>query len=62
MILFFRTPSANIYAVEAAHSPANDDIQKLTWLFSGAILDSNPTVSGFFIGPRKEMISPWSTN
>ncbi|MEP2667563.1 MAG: phosphoribosylformylglycinamidine synthase [Cyclobacteriaceae bacterium] len=62
MILFFRTPSATTYAVEAAHSLAQEDIQKLTWLFSGAIFDSSPSLSGYFIGPRKEMISPWSTN
>ncbi|MFZ1809334.1 MAG: phosphoribosylformylglycinamidine synthase [Cyclobacteriaceae bacterium] len=62
MILFFRTTSATTYAVEAAHSLTQDDIQKLTWLFSGAIFDSSPSLSGYFIGPRKEMISPWSTN
>ncbi len=62
MILFFRTPSATIYAVEAAHSLTPEDIQKLTWLFSGAIFDSSPSLSGYFIGPRKEMVSPWSTN
>lgn len=62
MILFFRTPSATTYAVEAAHSLAQEDIQKLTWLFSGAIFDSSPSLSGYYIGPRKEMISPWSTN
>ncbi|MEQ8363744.1 MAG: phosphoribosylformylglycinamidine synthase [Cyclobacteriaceae bacterium] len=62
MILFFRTSSATTYAVEAAHSLSQEDIQKLTWLFSGAIFDSSPSLSGYFIGPRKEMISPWSTN
>jgi len=62
MILFFRTPSAAIYAVEAARSLAEDDIQKLTWLFSGAIFDKSQSIAGFFIGPRKEMVSPWSTN
>ncbi len=62
MILFFRKPSATIYAVQAAHSLAASDIQKLTWLFSGAIFDTNQSLSGSFIGPRKEMVSPWSTN
>ncbi len=62
MILFFRKPTATIYAVEAAHSLNTDDIQKLTWLFSGAIFDTSQSAAGFFVGPRKEMISPWSTN
>lgn len=62
MILFFRTPSSTLYAVGAAHSLSQDDIQKLTWLFSGAIFDNKQSVDGYFIGPRKEMISPWSTN
>ncbi len=62
MILFFRKPSATTYAVEAAHSLAQEDIQKLIWLFSGASFDSSPALSGYFIGPRKEMVSPWSTN
>lgn len=62
MILFFRTPSATTYAVEAVHSLTKEDIEKLTWLFSGAIFNSSPSLSGYFIGPRKEMVSPWSTN
>ena len=62
MILFFRKPTATIYAVQAAHSLSSDDIQKLTWLFSGAIFDENETISGTLVGPRREMVTPWSTN
>ncbi len=62
MILFFRTPSANVIAVEAARSLSETDIQKLVWLFSGATFNTDLSVAGYFIGPRKEMISPWSTN
>ena len=62
MILFFRTPSATLYAVEAVHALSPNDLQKLTWLFSGAIFDGSLVISGNFIGPRKEMITPWSTN
>jgi len=62
MILFFRKPSATLYAVEAAFSLSSADIDKLTWLFSGAIFDSSQSIAGRFIGPRKEMITPWSTN
>lgn len=62
MILFFRTPSATLYAVEAVQALSTADTQKLTWLFSGAIFDPSLTITGTFIGPRQEMISPWSTN
>ncbi|MEQ9591399.1 MAG: phosphoribosylformylglycinamidine synthase [Cyclobacteriaceae bacterium] len=62
MILFFRSRSASIFAVGAAHPLPQDDIQKLTWLFSGAIFDSSNSIEGNFVGPRQEMISPWSTN
>lgn len=38
------------------------DLEKLTWLFGNASYLETDRVSGTFIGPRKEMISPWSTN
>lgn len=38
------------------------DLEKLTWLFDGARLMSENKLDGFFIGPRREMITPWSTN
>jgi phosphoribosylformylglycinamidine synthase len=62
MIVFFRTPSNTIYAVGTAKSLQQEDIQKLTWLFNNAEVISTPMVSGTYIGPRKEMITPWSTN
>lgn len=62
MVSFFQTPSKNIIAVQTA-LPLNEDfIQRLTWAFSGASMLETETVSGFFIGPRREMITPWSTN
>ena len=33
----------------------------LKWLFQGAQLIPHSNVTGWFIGPRKEMITPWST-
>jgi phosphoribosylformylglycinamidine synthase len=62
MILFFRSKARTIYAVGMVHSLNNTDIQKLTWLFAGAEALSETSLNGFFIGPRKEMITPWSTN
>ena len=65
MISFFRSrQSTEILAVETACTEAfsSEDIQKLTWLFSGAEPTNAPSMEGFFVGPRKEMITPWSTN
>jgi phosphoribosylformylglycinamidine synthase len=62
MIQFFRSSSQQIYAVQS-NSPLPDaDIQKLTWLFSEAAPLSQKTVDGNYVGPRREMITPWSTN
>ncbi len=62
MILFFRTESNLVYGVGAARSFSPDDIQKLIWLFGGAKPVLDKSLTGYFIGPRKEMITPWSTN
>ncbi len=62
MILFFRSPSNLIYGVGAASSFSVQDIEKLIWLFGGAKPVAEKSLTGKFIGPRKEMITPWSTN
>ncbi|MFO7923248.1 MAG: phosphoribosylformylglycinamidine synthase [Bacteroidales bacterium] len=62
MILFFRNHTGTIYAVEAEQHLNRVDINKLTWLFGGAVSIDLPEIEGTFIGPRREMITPWSTN
>ncbi len=62
MILFFRSKANKIYAVGVAQALENTDIQKLTWLFNTAELLTEKRLDGNFIGPRKEMVTPWSTN
>lgn len=61
MINFFRDQQ-RIIAVESATALAASDINKLTWLFNGADHLQLETLPGPFIGPRREMITPWSTN
>ncbi len=61
MILFFRNTST-LFAVQYPNGSATGDIQKLEWLFGGARLVNEQTIAGFFIGPRREMVTPWSTN
>src|SRR5690606_40584743 len=62
MIQFFRSKADKLYAVGSAHILQNSDLQKLVWLLGGAEPLSEKTVGGKFIGPQKEMITPWSTN
>ncbi|MEP0713168.1 phosphoribosylformylglycinamidine synthase [Algoriphagus sp.] len=62
MIFFFESPQKTVYAVQSPQPFASEDLEKLTWLFGGATAISNPSISGKYSGPRKEMITPWSTN
>ena len=62
MILFFRTSSKSIIAVELNHGITPENTKKLCWLFGDAETKKEDSLQGYFIGPRKEMISPWSTN
>jgi phosphoribosylformylglycinamidine synthase len=62
MILFFRKNAAIVYSVGVDQPLLLADIQKLKWLFGDAEPVEGATLPGLFIGPRKEMVSPWSTN
>jgi phosphoribosylformylglycinamidine synthase len=60
MIHFFKGNC--IYAVQSMAELKSSDLNKLEWLLGGAKYMEARLVSGFFIGPRREMITPWSTN
>lgn len=62
MISFFKNVSGSIIAVDTDHKLENSEIEKLKWLFNDAQLLDASTVEGKFVGPRREMITPWSTN
>ncbi|HBZ21051.1 MAG TPA: phosphoribosylformylglycinamidine synthase [Bacteroidales bacterium] len=62
MILFFENSSGNIIAVGTTTLLSENEIEKLTWLFGEATLLQKNIIEGRFIGPRREMITPWSTN
>jgi len=62
MIHLFRTQAQSIIAVQAASSLTPTEIEKLQWLFSDATPLAEPELAGLFVGPRREMITPWSTN
>ncbi len=61
-VLFFKTATGNIIAVDADRQLAPDEISRLSWLFGNAGPSDTDTVRGTFVGPRREMITPWSTN
>ena len=60
MILFFQSSTKTVLAVEAAHAFSPEDTQKLVWLFSEATPVQSETLEGWYVGPRREMITPWS--
>ena len=62
MILFFRTPSQSVIAVESSQALQPHDNEKLCWLFGEATPENEENLKGYFVGPRREMITPWSTN
>ena len=62
MITFFKSPDSHIIAVQSKEEFSSPDLQKLTWLFENATVVKDEEIVGTFIGPRREMITPWSTN
>ncbi len=62
MIQFFQSSAKTVLAVEAQHAFSPEETQKLVWLFSEASPLEAEKLEGWFVGPRREMITPWSTN
>ncbi len=62
MILFFQTPQKSVIATAINHTPSQEETSALCWLYGEASLLDAKQLEGFFVGPRREMITPWSTN
>lgn len=62
MILFFQTTQKSVIATQVDHQLNEQEIKELCWLYGEATLINGETMDGFFVGPRREMITPWSTN
>ena len=62
MIFFFKTPSQHVIATDVDHQLGQQEISELCWLYGDAELLETKTVDGHFVGPRREMVTPWSTN
>ncbi len=61
MVLFFKS-EVSLIALKIHEIPTGDIIARLQWLFGNAEYIQSERIDGTFIGPRKEMITPWSTN
>lgn len=62
MVVFFKHGASRVIAVATDHNFSPDELEKLSWLFDGARPVAALSLKGRYIGPRKEMITPWSTN
>ncbi|MBE6259528.1 MAG: phosphoribosylformylglycinamidine synthase [Prevotella sp.] len=62
MIRFFQTPQKTVIATEVDHTLSEQEIKELNWLYGEAMMLEVDALEGFFVGPRREMVTPWSTN
>lgn len=62
MITFFETESKNMVAVLTEKPLQSETIKKLEWLLGNAKCLEDKEIPKKYIGPRKEMLTPWSTN
>ncbi|MDY5673621.1 MAG: phosphoribosylformylglycinamidine synthase, partial [Bacteroidaceae bacterium] len=61
-VTFFKTPQRSIIATESTKPLSAEDTEKLCWLYGGAEALTEEALGGHFVGPRREMVTPWSTN
>ena len=62
MVHFFQLNSNKYFLVGTEEKLNDSDLKTLSWLFNDAKIINSYELKGKFIGPRKEMITPWSTN
>jgi len=62
MVVFFKKGAALVTAVETSRQFSEQETERLIWLFDGARPLASRKVKGIFVGPRREMVTPWSTN
>ncbi|HPG33971.1 MAG TPA: phosphoribosylformylglycinamidine synthase, partial [Lentimicrobium sp.] len=62
MISFFEVDTQHFIAAAHSGSFTPEEISRLEWIFGNASLLPSDHLDGFFVGPRREMITPWSTN
>ena len=61
MVLFFKDNFNVVFAVESTNPPTESEIIKQEWLYKAKKLNLTE-IKSCYIGPKKTMVSPWSTN
>lgn len=49
-------------ATDVDHKLTPDEVNELCWLYGDAEVLSGESLTGQYVGPRREMVTPWSTN
>ena len=62
MVTFFSNDTGLVFAVQHDETFDQAITDKLSWLFGKAKKEGLSSLSGKYVGPRKEMLTPWSTN
>lgn len=62
MTTSFFSSNDHAYLVESSSRLSENDSARLQWLLQASFLANSDDLSGTYIGPRKEIVSPWSTN
>ena len=62
MISFFSKDNNHVFAVESEGILSSEILKKLEWLFSNSSYISAKIIKSKYVGPRANMITPWSTN
>lgn len=60
-VTFFQASDKQVFAVRHSHPIEGADEQALQWLFGGAVQVDPSSLGGNYVGPRAELITPWST-
>ncbi len=62
MISIFKKDNNTYYAIKSLNPLTEEDNGKLSWLLGKAEKLEVVEIKGGFVGPRREMVTPWSTN
>ena len=62
MISFFTKDNNHVFAVESEGILSSEILKKLEWLFSNSSYIPAKIIKSKYVGPRANMITPWSTN
>jgi phosphoribosylformylglycinamidine synthase len=62
MIIFFKTQNDSVFVVDSREKVSQESLKRLRWLFAGAEHSECEKLEGWYVGPRREMLTPWSTN